>query len=694
MRPFRPYLFLALLSVALSTPAFAQWQNVGPNVLPAGDYGALAYRDGILWAGGDALVMSNDLGKSWSAVSSFPGRAVKDISFCDKLHGVVGTEGALYITNDGGNSWHAEFVAITNQFVQVYCGDGGRVMYALNFTGSEFQITTDGGANWRATKHGDVGGQTGHCFAIARDGAIYIFSALGSASSQRGWTDVSRDTGLTWTKSNFVDGDSYSLAADSCDASTVYLLNEDCASTNDNLSQVFRTGDAGGSWSPLNAATRPKPFYAGGMSTTAYTMYLSTVDSGTQNGVWRSTDEGVTWKSIGGPSTARDARSVLAVPTIEQTDRRATNAKHNDNTIFAIAVDGSIWATYNGGGDSLPSFPPYGKQYLSVDDRSSIDSLFAADTIRCNNFTRAVGLVPTKCNRESISGFHIEGADSANFSVVKLTSDSLYLDFHTSESDTIGAARAIAVIDFNDGDHDTISLRGFRAPPPHLGVVTTDVHTDTVGGTVKVPIVIQGLLEPEDIELVLHYESPLIYEGSFNLLGYPLDVPNERWIPTSTGQGRAKLGIAGAIANQVLGYARFTIFSDSDVRPVVTFDSLQIVNPQPCQYVPQYTATERSTSIVTPAFRCGDDILSRVLHGKQPLFTIRPNPASTGEISIETTVAMPGARIHIYDVIGVERIATSRSLSGASTPITISLPPGLYYVRIDGCANTRALIVR
>src|SRR5256885_13924087 len=119
-QPFvsRFYWFLLLSGlfhcVAAAVPSYAQLKNVAPNVLPVSDYGALCYKDGVLWAGGDALVLSSDLGITWRSVPSFPGRAVKDISFADKLHGVIGTEGALYLTEDGGASWHAEFVEVSS----------------------------------------------------------------------------------------------------------------------------------------------------------------------------------------------------------------------------------------------------------------------------------------------------------------------------------------------------------------------------------------------------------------------------------------------------------------------------------------------------------------------------------------------------------------------------------------------------
>jgi photosystem II stability/assembly factor-like uncharacterized protein len=261
--------------------AHAQWRNVAPNVLPAGDYFAISHQGDIIWAGGDALVKSTDVGVNWMPVPSFPGHSIQDISFCDPLHGVIGTDGALFVTSDGGATWTSPFVGAAYNFSQVYCAAAGRVVHALNFSNSFLISTKDAGVTWQSVSAGRILGQTAHCFAIARDGTIYVFSANGTGVSQHGWITSSSDFGTTWSgTSTLVDGDSWSLAADSCDAHSLLLMNEDCATTNDGLSQIFRTTNAGGSWVSLPAAEQKQPYYAGGMTTTARTLFVSTVESG------------------------------------------------------------------------------------------------------------------------------------------------------------------------------------------------------------------------------------------------------------------------------------------------------------------------------------------------------------------------------------------------------------------------------
>ncbi len=98
-----------LLSAGVSR---AQWTNVRPNLLHGTDtVGAMQFRDGIVWAGGNNLWSSPDSGKTWQQSLAFPnGDSITDIAFYDRLHGVVSViDNGFFITNDGGNSWLQEF---------------------------------------------------------------------------------------------------------------------------------------------------------------------------------------------------------------------------------------------------------------------------------------------------------------------------------------------------------------------------------------------------------------------------------------------------------------------------------------------------------------------------------------------------------------------------------------------------------
>jgi hypothetical protein len=97
---------------------------------------------------------------------------------------------------------------------------------------------------------------------------------------------------------------------------------------------------------------------------------------------------------------------------------------------------------------------------------------------------------------------------------------------------------------------------------------------------------------------------------------------------------------------RIVAYARFsvddrssTFFNDTVNTFTVSFDSLNVVAESgPCHYIPQTLATAQSTSTITGP--TGSDILSQfVRYGRlridhEPMFTIRPNPATGGDIEI------------------------------------------------------------
>src|SRR5205085_10125244 len=119
---------------------------------------------------------------------------------------------------------------------------------------------------------------------------------------------------------------------------------------------------------------------------------------------------------------------------------------------------------------------------------------------------------------------------------------------------------------------------GIGVVPHQLSILTTDQATDTIAGSVDVPITIHGLDHAEDVELVLHYDNGLTYDSSFSSTT-SLDMPNEQWT------NRSKLHITQAKPDTILGYARFNTFGDS-MQSYVTFDSVMVLTGiTPCQYI-------------------------------------------------------------------------------------------------------------
>jgi hypothetical protein len=203
---------------------------------------------------------------------------------------------------------------------------------------------------------------------------------------------------------------------------------------------------------------------------------------------------------------------------------------------------------------------------------------------------------------------------------------------------------------------------------------TQNATVDTLGAPAAIPILLNGLLQAENITLVLHYDTVLNYNGSASAAGAKLDMAGEQW------KGRSKLSIPGAISNTLLGYAHFDVFNDSVPVQHVTFDSVTVLTAsKPCLYILPVSVTSEITSISG----CGVLTISRFLHHNQmPDLSIMPNPA-TGDASIISTMNLGEVSVTLYDMLGAERSTQVLTLQKNSpAKIILSVPNGMYDVRV------------
>ncbi|MFI5264436.1 MAG: T9SS type A sorting domain-containing protein, partial [Candidatus Kapaibacterium sp.] len=577
---------------------------------------------------------------------------ISDINFYDKLNGIVSTYGTgVYLTRDGGTSWKP---ILAVQFcVNIAFNGSPNIILALSVGsfGSPGSLNTsiDGGGNWKPTQ---PGGFT-ESFTIASDKTIYVLSSADPTNGLPGFTSYSTDMGQSWQNHPAeIDGDSFTMCADSCDSQKLYVANEDYINTVNNLSELYFSTNTGNSWT--SAVSFTVQYFTGGMTCTANTIYASSL----HEGLYRSTDQGRTWKNIGGPlSMAYDARNIACI---------------NDNHIFLIDADGSIWETTNSGGDPL-SGTGVNDIILSQNALFSTDTLFLCD----QSILKFFNLKPIGCAPPTVTKIDVTGADALSYTTIPLAGDSIGVKFFplfdSLNADTL-------VLSLSDGTQKIISLAGFGIPRTPLVLSTQDQASDTLGGAVSIPITLNGLQKSEDISLIVHYDTVLSYKGSFSASGAQLDVPGEQW------KGRSKLKIIGATPNATLGFARFDIFDDSVPIQHVTFDSVTVLSAiNICQYISPALAT----STITPLSGCGVTTVSRFLHyGRMPDLSIMPNPTSGGA-SITSTMDLGEVNVTIYDMLGTERGRTTMTL-GKNSPAKLTLPlsNGVYDVRVNSIAGS------
>jgi hypothetical protein len=445
------FFFVVLVGVTPVQPVRAQWGIAASHLLPplSNSGGAIAYQSGVLWVGGLELWSSTNLGQTWQHISSLPSCTIRDIYFYDRLNGLVGTEdGNVYLTRNGGTTWTS--ILTGRNFWNVRFNGSTQIIHAAGKDDGTFYTSTDGGGSWRNVSFSAQSGR----FALSRNGSIYLFSSDVFNASSRAWINVSSDYGVTWSaNSAYVDGDSYTIAVDSCNNNRWYITNEDYVSTNDNRSQVFVTSDGGASWQPTDSHN--VPYYSGSFSSTSRVLYAGTTTFSDSRQIRRSVDKGMTWQDIGGPPVGWDSRAVCAV---------------NDNTVFALDTAGNIWMTSNSGGN-----PIGGNTAITP------DTLFATDTLRCvDSIIRAASIVPSSCtSTASVANANVIGPDAQSYRVSATSSSAIAVIFQPTVT---GPHHALLVVSFVDGSIDTVILEGVDNIQPGVLRLTPDslFQADTV----------------------------------------------------------------------------------------------------------------------------------------------------------------------------------------------------------------------
>jgi hypothetical protein len=673
-RNFTASFFASVLTVlvVVATPVRAQWTEVAPGVTPAPQQhvGALRFRDGVAWAGTNGLFISTDTGVTWNSVSSFQiDYSISDIAIYDSLHVLVSTYGAfggdgLFLTTDGGQTWTNFFNGTS--FSQVAFNGSPSVLHAVeSITGGNpltvFVTSLDGGATWNQANTTQNASTGSLCFAIAQDKTIYAQSY----NEPEGWINISTDLGQTWSgNSNFTDGDCETLAVDSCNTMRLYFVNENVAQnqqTQNQQSKIDLSNDAGANWETPTKYDYTEDFYSGSLASTANVLYVGTVQgAGNGIGVERSTDTGTTWQNIGGPNEEFDTRTIAAV---------------NDSTILVLDEFGNVWRTLNSGG-----FPIHIPSKFSA----SPATLFATDTISCDSITRTVSFASGGCTSVAVIGDSVIGANAASYKVISLTNDSALVTLYGV---TEGDQDAQLVLSLDNGSTDTVYLAGYvNTAPSILSFVTEpNIHTDTLGGTISVPITIDGLDHPENVELVLNYTGTVQYLGSFSPTGVKLDVEGEQW------PGHSELQIVGASSGIIAGYANFNVFNDSTPTATATFDSLTVLSPTT---LCEYSLPTPVTSTMTTISGCGITMLSRLIYlGQTPTFSIEPNP-TTGNVWISSSDDLGTATIAVYDMLGTLRSELVTNVQ-KENPIQLTLPDagGVYTILLNTSAGMRSLRV-
>jgi len=261
------------------------------------------------------ILKTTDGGTNWGApLPSQTSDAFYSVFFTDVLNGfAVGDNGLIRQTSDGGDSWNVITPPIVGHFRVVWFLDAQTGFIAGGYPGQDVLLkTTDGGATWNALP------PTGNSQAIY--GVYFTDANTGYASDFNGNLLRTFDGGFSWSIQQVSNGHLNSIVF--TDANTGYVVGWDGV--------ILKTTDAGSSWVAQNSGTNV--FLSDVKFRDANAGFAVGGDVGGNIGlILKTTDGGNTWtpETFDVGTTSRQYRLFLTAA----------------NTAISCGLDGTIFKT-------------------------------------------------------------------------------------------------------------------------------------------------------------------------------------------------------------------------------------------------------------------------------------------------------------------------------------------------------------
>ncbi|HYM19987.1 MAG TPA: T9SS type A sorting domain-containing protein [Candidatus Kapabacteria bacterium] len=629
----------------------AQWKNISAGKIPNASRfnpvgSSLIYRNGIIWLGhGMKLWGSSDFGGTWfDRTPSGLSEEITDIDFYDATHGAIATYFHIFVTNDGGTIWNSTTNAATQRTVR-FIANGSEL---ISRTSSAIPIISrDGGTTWLAQN--------------APTSVTLITEAKGDHSGNiyiLGWSDQqsaiysSSDYGLSWNRvgSSF-DKDCWSYNTDPCNGSNMVVVNEESYSATDYIAGIYSSTNGGTSWT-FSDATSNRNYFCGSISIVPNVFFVQTL----LDGILRSTDFGNSWSSINGPNGLIDSRLVTAVSA---------------DTIIAADALGNVWMTINSGGSPMPESAPGSTFTISA------DTLFQNVRIsECDSSDETLYISVGGCIVQSLTKEIIQGSAMNDYTIVSSSNDSIIIRFKPTMT---GIRSAELTLKLSDGSLKIVELAGTGKPALPLKLVTIPLcTTDTIGGNIRIPIRVIGLVTPQTVEFTISFDRDLHYLGSTSAFGTSVDVAGT----TLRTSSRLRVPATELLPDSICAYANFNVFIDSSSRSAVVVSALDLPSDMNhCEYLENNTSD--TTNVIGPS-GCGVRTINNFLRDTIfPKFSVYPNP-SNGHVTMESNIAIRTLIVSLSNVVGM---IVMNTVLEADTRKSVDLDlsrfsNGLYFLRI------------
>lgn len=336
--------------------------NAGYSVSTAGDVNGDGYSDVVVG------VKNTDL--TWKAQSSGTLENLLDVYFTSSSNGcVVGANGKIKTSSDGGNSWTTRSSGATvdlrsNWFTTQDSG------WAVGLNGT-IRVTTDGGANWDIQTSGTTGNLSCVYFRTSQEGYVVGANGLVRKTTNAGLNWTAQTTGITAELRDIVftsastgwisgtngrilkttnGGTNWNIQTTGTTQTlrAVYFSNSSNGLAFGHTGTILKTTDGGTTWTAQTSGTTQD----------LYACYFTSASVGWTVGfgstVLKTTDGGVTWNSMNSGVSA-DLRSVFFPAT------DSACAVGNGGVLYTFNASatgsGGIANVYNGSASGLSASP-------------------------------------------------------------------------------------------------------------------------------------------------------------------------------------------------------------------------------------------------------------------------------------------------------------------------------------------------
>lgn len=277
--PILSLLIVILLAAFLNAQVFDwEWQNPAPTGADHNDAVVLSLTKFILTGNGGSVLISTDAGVTWSQSYIDPlSRNIYSTTFVNENIGyAAGTQGLLFKTTDGGETWSEQTSGTTSTLwdVDFINADTGFVVGASG----TILYTTNGGTDWTASNYGTT---TLYKIHFINDN----FGYMGSASTTTGRLMRTTNGGTSW---NDITANVPGLAGT---VRGIHFVGEDNGWISNSQGRIFKTTDGGSTWAQV--------YDIGSTTTTIYEVKFYDLNNGyaisASGQVLKTTDGGTNW---------------------------------------------------------------------------------------------------------------------------------------------------------------------------------------------------------------------------------------------------------------------------------------------------------------------------------------------------------------------------------------------------------------